>query len=249
MNPSPKVVGLSRMLAKAVVGRYKTGNIPRHSKVGACAVEVPYQAGLRATALYAERRHRPAPATLLHFAGALDVCCSVPCLSVLSPCPPSASAPSARSTPHPPPSPAHHPLPLPTIPAPARLTCRAVLAAPQGRDIRCAVGRLAVEVAKRLVTDVLIHPSVPSNRSLWGECTTRTMTGLRAVRRRQDAARRRADGEAGGAARGRRLQETWPARAKLAADDLRLRIPTELLWRWSSVNGSRVEAGATQPQP
>ena len=151
--------------------------------------------------------------------------------------------------PHPPPSPAHHPLPLPSMPAPARLTCRAVLAAPQGRDIRCAVGRLAVEVAKRLVTDVLIHPSVPSNRSLWGECTTRTMTGLRAVRRRQDAARRRADGEAGGAARGRRLQETWPARAKLAADDLRLRIPTELLWRWSSVNGSRVEAGATQPQP
>ena len=102
MNPSPKVVGLSRMLAKAVVGRYKTGNIPRHSKVGACAVEVPYQAGLRATALYAERRHRPAPATLLHFAGALDVCCSVPCLSVLSPCPPSASAPSARSTSPPP---------------------------------------------------------------------------------------------------------------------------------------------------
>ena len=42
------------MLGAAVVGRYK-GNIPKHSRVGGCAVEVPYQAGLRATALYAER--------------------------------------------------------------------------------------------------------------------------------------------------------------------------------------------------
>ena len=86
MNPNPKAVGLSRVLGAAVVGRYKGGNIPKHSRVGGCAVEVPYQAGLRATALYAERQHRPAPATLLHFAGALDVCCSVPP-------PPSASAP------------------------------------------------------------------------------------------------------------------------------------------------------------
>ena len=66
------------MLGTAVVGRYKSGNLPKPSRVGGCAVEVPYQAGLRATALYAERRRRRAPATLLHFAGAIDVCCSVP---------------------------------------------------------------------------------------------------------------------------------------------------------------------------
>ena len=204
------------MLGTAVVGRYKSGNLPKPSRVGGCAVEVPYQAGLRATALYAERRRRRAPATLLHFAGAIDVCCSV------------APPPQPRSPPQP----------------PARLTCYRAHCA-QGKLIRCAVGRLAVDVARKRITDVLIHPSIPSNRSLWGECLNRTMAGLRFVRRVQDAAKRRADAKA----RGRRLQATWPSDADLPADDLRSRIPKDQLWRFNAVNSSRVAAGAPQPQP
>ena len=72
---------LSNLLGGSIVGRYKSGGLTRASKVGQCAIEMPYQAPLAATRLAASLARlpdeaRPQRTRLLFFAGALDVCCT-----------------------------------------------------------------------------------------------------------------------------------------------------------------------------
>ena len=71
---------LNHALGCGSAGRYKSfgPHSPGTSSVAACTFEVPYQANLAASKLYRPREDaRALPrTTLLHFAGALDVCCT-----------------------------------------------------------------------------------------------------------------------------------------------------------------------------
>ena len=81
-----RMQGLAGVLKNGIVGRYK-GGFPAASRVGACVIAVPWEAN--PTALHAYRPPPPRGSTaadaaatnaqrplLVHFAGALDVCCT-----------------------------------------------------------------------------------------------------------------------------------------------------------------------------
>ena len=223
MNP------LAHPLGGAVAGRFKGGTYRRRHGWAAVRSKCPSRQGCtRRLSTLSGGAAPPPPLSCTLRGHSMSV---ARCLRSLSLCPISQlhlcpSLPSLRCPPSfCPPSSALLPAsPLPPLPsAPGRLTCRTVLVAPQGKAIRCVVGRLAVEVAQRQLDDILIRPSVPSNRSLWGACTTRTMKGLQP-------------------AVGRQLQESWPSRSEMAADDLRRRVPAETMWRFNAVKSSRVKA-------
>ena len=71
---------LSSMLSCASAGRYKQfpAHGPSSSAVAACTFEIPYQANLASARWYRspDDPHALPRQTLLHFAGALDVCCT-----------------------------------------------------------------------------------------------------------------------------------------------------------------------------
>ena len=72
---------LSAALSCGIAGRYKAfglGTSVGASAGSVCTFEIPYQANIASEHLYRPRTDPSAPArtTLLHFAGALDVCCT-----------------------------------------------------------------------------------------------------------------------------------------------------------------------------
>ena len=72
---------LTHMLSCGVAGRYKafpSSGSMSSSSGASCTFEVPYQANLASSRMYRPRTDARAAArtTLLHFAGALDVCCT-----------------------------------------------------------------------------------------------------------------------------------------------------------------------------
>jgi len=90
-NLAYRMQPLSQALRNAIVGRYKGGSLPGPSRVGACVVAVPWEAnplslhvyrqqGQQQPARFAAVDVRPSASeqrpVLVHFAGALDVCCT-----------------------------------------------------------------------------------------------------------------------------------------------------------------------------
>ena len=80
LSLSARMAPLSNALSCGSAGRYKTfpSHGPFSSAVAACTFELPYQANLASSRLYRSPSDpRALPRTnLLHFAGALDVCCT-----------------------------------------------------------------------------------------------------------------------------------------------------------------------------
>ena len=73
-----RMAPLNTALSCGISGRYKAFGATHASAGAACSFEIPYQANLAATRIYRPRRDTRAPprTTLVHFAGALDVCCT-----------------------------------------------------------------------------------------------------------------------------------------------------------------------------
>ncbi|KAL1520356.1 hypothetical protein AB1Y20_021946 [Prymnesium parvum] len=77
---------LSGSLKGSIVGRYKSGPFPAASRVGSCVIAIPWESNPAAIASYRPPQPRATPADapatskhrplLMHFAGALDVCCT-----------------------------------------------------------------------------------------------------------------------------------------------------------------------------
>ena len=86
-NMAHRMQRLAGALKNSIVGRYKGGSLPWPSRVGACVVAVPWEANPYALQAYRPPHSRNAHVdtkltngtrrtTLVHFAGALDVCCT-----------------------------------------------------------------------------------------------------------------------------------------------------------------------------
>lgn len=90
-----RMMMLAHALKYSIVGRYKSGPFPPLSRVGSCVISIPWESSLTAFREYqpppplatsvaspaGSQAIRPAAASstrpvLMHFAGALDVCCS-----------------------------------------------------------------------------------------------------------------------------------------------------------------------------
>ena len=170
---------LGAALSCGSAGRYKQfpSHGPSSSAVAACTFEIPYQANLASARLYRSPGdpHALQRTTLLHFAGALDVCCTGRAIRCAI-------------------------APLCEFPALPRSRTRACFSARAGFGARLPVSAcalintvLANDVADASavsgqISDVIVRPIVPS--SLHGKpCTTKALQlGEKAIRNQSLAA-------------------------------------------------------------
>ncbi|EOD15178.1 hypothetical protein EMIHUDRAFT_225873 [Emiliania huxleyi CCMP1516] len=263
LTMSARMGDAARALTCATTGRYKrfpTGSYKRVSVVGRCSLEMPYQASLAATLQYNKDWTRPPSAKNLR---KLD---SV--LRAQSKMLPASHGPTVEGS----------FVEASTVGSLlagdadganllAKQAFRRILGRRRtmvqfsgaldvcctGRAIRCAVGKLME--AWHDVSDVVMRPSLPTNRSTWGRCTRGTMERLALLKNASTHDLVELAGSTGsltpmgrGARRRRRLDRRRSARGGKAnaGPEAEGQKGGPNMWRYASVDNSKVEQAAVE---